>query len=50
MGQLISLLAIVDSIGGFPWAEIGALLLGLGSMLCGWAAVIVSKRASYPGG
>lgn len=46
MGQLISVLAIVDSNGGFPWAEIGALLLGLGSILCGGAAVIVAKNTS----
>lgn len=49
MGQLIGILTIVDSSGGFPWAEIGALLLGLGSMLCGWAAVIVAKHTSHPG-
>lgn len=30
-----------------PWAAIGAFLLGLGSTLSGWAAIITAKRVGH---
>ena len=44
MGQLINVLALDLPDWTIPWAGIGALLLGLGSTLSGWAAIIAARR------
>jgi hypothetical protein len=46
MGQLINVLAIDNPDWTIPWAGIGALLLGLGSTLSGWAAIIAARRTT----